>query len=529
VSPEALAVPNSNPHRGLTERLLPDLISANLRIWPDGPAIIFEGRTHSWRDFAARVDGLRRGLYAAGLRAGHRVAVLDRNSDEYIFLHYALAASGAVIVPVNMWLRTAEIAYILGEAEAQFLMVGAEFRDGALAALAELERKPRIIARGWNANDELTFEAVADGPEAELSEPASWDDIHMILFTSGTTGRPKGAMISHRRTILDALATSAALGVRRTDRMFCYLPLFHTGAWDYFKLFFLNGGSIVLAPAFEPEAAIDAIERHRCTMLFGVPVVLRQIIEEARWNGADMSSVRLLGYGSYDPSDFLQRVLDQFRDRGAKDIQVFFPYGLTEAGPFLAISRPGDPMEQSDSVGTPVAGVTIAILDDADCPLAVGEVGEICARSAAMMSGYLNRPDDTAEAFRGGWLHTGDLGRFDAEGRLYLVDRKKDMIRTGGENVYAKEVEQVLVGHEDVMECAVVGLPDLDYGEKVIAAIVPREGAARDPDALKAYVRARIAGFKTPREIHFLDALPKSSVGKISKVDLRLMLQANPR
>lgn len=512
------------PPRSLSQRLLPALIEANLRVWPDRIAIIFEDREHSWLDFSSRVEGLRRGLYAAGLRAGDRVAVLDRNSDDYIFLHYALAASGAIIVPVNMWLRTGEIAYILGEADPRFLLVGAEFRDTARAAIDELGHSPRLIARGWEADDALAWAEVVDGPDDDLPEPASWEDIHMILFTSGTTGRPKGAMISHRRTILDALSTSSALGLRRDDRMFCYLPLFHTGAWDYFKLFFLNGGSIVLAPAFEADAAVEAIERHRCTLLFGVPVVLRQMVESARWADADMSSVRLLGYGSYDPSDFLDRMLDQFRARSATGIEVFFPYGLTEGGPFLAISRPGDPLARPDSVGTPVPGVTLAILDEDDHPLPVGAIGEICARSAAVMSGYLNRPEDTAATFRSGWLHTGDLGRFDADGRLYLVDRKKDMIRTGGENVYAKEVEQVIVEHGDVTECAVIGLPDLDYGEKVVAVVVLRDGATGDAEALRAFVRERIAGFKTPREVHFAPALPKSSVGKISKVDLRQAL-----
>lgn len=514
------------PDRGGLPFFVGDIVTDNARWAPDSPALIFKGHVRTWADFSRDCDLIARGLAALGVVRGSRVAVLDRNSDDFVLLGYALARMGAVLVPINMHLRTAELSYILGNCQALLLLTSAEFLSSAREALEHIADKPRILLRGAPQDDTLSWAEVAAGGPAGAPEvtssPESADDPHLVLYTSGTTGRPKGAIISHRRTILDALAVLPVFGIRPNERFFCYMPLFHTGAWDYLKLYFMQRGAAVIAERFEAETAVQEIESHRCNGMFGVPLVLRQMVEAQAWKTVDMSSMRLIAYANYDPSALIIRIVDAFRARGATEIGIANAYGLTEGGPYICINSPSRSMEKPLSIGHPVPGAQVALLDDQMQPVAAGELGEICVRGPALMSGYLNRPEATAEAFAGGWLHTGDLGRVDEEGFVHLVDRKKDMIRTGGENVFAKEVEQVLVSHQSVRDCAVVGLPDDDYGERVVAVVV------REPDVeevsgsdLASFVRTRLAGFKAPRQVVFVAELPKTPAGKIKKHEIR--------
>ena len=504
---------------------LHDIVSDNARWAPQRAALVFKDRTWTWREFQDQVQKLRRGLVAQGVVHGSRVAVLDRNSDRYVFLHYALASLGAVICPINSLLRAGEIAYILGRLRPLLVVTATEFRELAARAFARLESLPRCVTFGAPKEGDLSWEAIADGPVPKtMSSPRSWDDPHMILFTSGTTGRPKGALISHRRTIVDGMAASVAFGIRRGDCLFNYLPLFHTGAWDYLKLVFMNQGTAVLVEHFEADDAVRLVERHRCNIMFGVPLVLRKMIESPLWQRSDMSSMRTLAFGNYDSSNFLDGVLADFRARGAVQIQALFPYGLTEGGPFVTIARPYDTADHPNVVGTPLPGVSVALLDDDGQHVPEGEVGEICVRSAALMSGYLDMPEATEEAFKFGWMHTGDLGRMDESGFLHVVDRKKDMVRTGGENVYAKEVEQLLITHPAIAEAAIVGLPDQDYGEKVVAAVILREGHSVHAQEIITFSRERIAGFKTPRRVVLMAEFPRTITGKVAKNLLRAEL-----
>jgi len=505
--------------------LVSDIVEDNAAWAVDQPAIIFKDRIWTWREFRDGVHTLRRGLGRQGVVRGSRVAILERNCDEYILLHYALASMGAILVPINIWLRTAEIAYILASAQPSLLVVGADFVETALAAAAALPDQPRLIYRGAPVAGQLGWlDLLADGPAMALSAPESWNDPHVILYTSGTTGRPKGAVISHRRTVLDALAASGAYGIRPGERFYCYMPLFHTGAWDYFKLFFYRGGAVVLAERFDAEEAVHLIEQHRCNGMFSVPLTLRQIVEAPSFATADMSSMRFIAYGSYDPSNVMVRVLNAFRERGAREVGITHVYGMTEAGPFISFMPPERAERKPGSIGHPLPGVQLRLLDEEMNPVSPGETGEICLRAPCLMSGYLNRPEATAEAFAGGWLHTGDLGRIDEEGDLHLVDRKKDMIRSGGENVFAKEVEQLLITHPAIRDCAVVGLPDADYGEQVVAVLMLEAPGAADAGEIIAFVRRQIAGFKTPKQVFFVDEFPRTPAGKIQKHIVRQSL-----
>lgn len=506
---------------GLTT-LVSDCVEDNARWAPDATAMVFNERTRSWAEFADEVQRLRQGLANQGVIRGSRVALLDRNSDDGVLLHYALAGMGAVLVPINMWLRAHEVAYILATSQPSLLVTSAEFLKLAVDASQKLLDAPRLLVRDAKAGDTLCWQELLEGSARRpISKAQSWNDAHLILHTSGTTGRPKGAIIAHRRTVINTASSLSAFDIRAKERLYCYTPLFHTGAWDYIGMYFLQRGSVVLADRYEPEQAVRDISQHQCNGMWSVPRVLREMVESSAWQTSDVSSMRLIAYSNFDPSSLILRIVDAFRERGAQQITIVNAYGMTEAGCFISLLRPADSMFRPLSIGTPVPGVQLALLDDAMNEVARGAVGEICVRTPAVMSGYLNRPEATAEAFAGGWLHTGDLAKVDEEGFLYLVDRKKEMIRSGGENIFPKEVEQVLAEHPGVRDCAVIGLPDDDYGERVVAVVVVDPVSKPDEAELIAFVRQRIAGFKTPRQVIFRSELPKTPAGKLKKHELR--------
>src|SRR5689334_4104080 len=513
------------------DAFLSDIVDQNALWHADAPALFERDTVLTWTQLAQALDRLRLGLARHGIVRGSRVAILDRNSIDYVLLHYALAGMGAILVPVNAWYRAAEVAFILRGSQPAMLVAGPDFVAVAKDAVRELDQPPTLVARGpqrhdgWLAWDGLTA-VTGDGDDrVEVSRPHDWHDPHMILYTSGTTGRPKGTLITHRATMVDALSGSTAFGIRGGQRFLCHIPMFHTASWLYIKQYFMHGGAAVVMERFDADEAVALIERHRCNGTWATPLVLRQLIETPRFATSDMSSMRLIAFGAFDPSDVMTRVGEAFRERGATELAFAHVYGLTEAG-YVTVLRPEESKGRLHSVGKPVAGVKVALLDDEMNPVVPGEPGEICVQSVGLMAGYLNGPEETARAFDRGWLHTGDIGRVDAEGYLYIVDRKKDMIRTGGENVFAKEVEETIITHPGVKDCAVIGLPDADYDERVVAIVVTEDGDGVTEDDIVRHVRERIAGFKSPREVHFVDQLPKTAAGKTAKHELKAPLVA---
>lgn len=516
--------------------LLGDIVRVGARHRPNDEALIFASAAVTYGELNQAVNRTAHALAASGVGRGDRVAALGRNSFEYVQLYFALAKLGAMLVPLSFWHRTKELEYTIGDAEPKMVFVepeltepirpviesaGAAFETVQLPAQDGTDEQWRaFLARAWSDAE----------PQVEIDRR----DAHMILYTSGTTGRPKGAVLSHARTVDDAFAMALTMGIKPSDTFLNYFPSFHVANWDHMKLYLLVGARTVVLREFDEDAVLEAIERHRPTIMLGVPTMFHSLLGHPAFEQTDISSVRLIYYGAYDPSDVMQRTAEAF---GAVDgsAQLLHTYGLTEAGPFVCACQPEEVFAHWGSIGLPCPGVEVVLLDDDQHEVPVGEPGEICVRGPRMTE-YWRKPQETAAALAGDWLHTGDMAVRDAEGYFTIVDRKKDMIRSGGQNVYSKEIEDCLSLHDSVDEVAVIGLPDPIYEERICAVIVPMAGVEPSDELaeeLRAYVRSTLAGYNTPKDVRFVTELPKNAVGKTQKHRLReqfgSMFDADPR
>ena len=499
--------------------LVGDIVRHHARSRPGSVALVVEGREHTYGALQDLVDRTAGALASRGIGHGDRVAVLAKNSLEYVALYFATASLGAILVPLNFWHRGPEHAYTIGDAEPALWFVEAGYDEVAQDARAAHPDLPvlRIPGpEGDRADWDAFLAAGVDTPPVDVDGA----DIHMILYTSGTTGRPKGAMLSHRRTIDDAFAMATVLRADDRDVFMNYFPPFHVGNWDHMKPFLLVGGTVILLREFDPGVVLELLPQYRVSVVLGVPTMLHALITHERFPATDTSSIRLLYYGAYDPSGIMDRTADAL---GAREGRVAFAhtYGLTEGGPFVTWCPPGDVFARWGSIGRPMPGVDVALLDDDGAEVAPGSPGEICVRGPRM-SGYWRNEEASKVALADGWLHTGDVAVADADGFLTIVDRKKDMIRSGGQNVWSKEVEDCLARHAGVADAAVIGVPDPVYEEQVVAVVVPSgEGTPALAEELTTFVRTQLAGYNTPRQVHFVTEFPRTAVGKIQKHVLR--------
>jgi len=487
-------------------------------------ALVEGERRLSYAELAARVRARAASWHALGVRPGERVAILEHNTGAFLEAYFAAAWLGAVLTPLNVRLAVPELAAILADSGASLLLAGREFA-ATVAALRALDPPPAHVL--WcDEEPDLarTRERAAPGP----------DDLAQLYYTSGTTGRSKGVMLTHRNVCVHAQWAVDELALTAADRWGHFAPMFHLAdAWATFALTQV-GGVHVMVPRFEAEAVIAAMERERVTLTNLVPTMLRRLVESPRAQAAELGHLRLVLSGGAPISPALVRqVLATFR---CEYVQT---YGMTETSPYLTVGiltaaqkrlPPEEVLRLRARTGRPFGAIELEVVDEhgARVPADDRTVGEIRVRGATVTPGYWKRPDETARALRDGWLHTGDLAVVDEHGLVNIVDRKKDMILTGGENVYSTEVENALYEHPAVLEAAVFGLPDATFGESVNAAVVLRAGASVAADELGAFCRARIAGYKVPRAIEFLDELPRTGTGKISKHLLRTRAQQPP-
>lgn len=504
---------------------LTQFVHRSLRASPDAVMTIFDGRLRTCRESVDRMSRLAGGFQTLGLRTGDRVAILASNSDYY---HEALLACwwfGAVASPVNSRWSTAEITYALEDSGSTVLLVDENFASVGSTLREACPGLTTVVYCGSGPvrDGMLDYERVIAEATPVDDLRVGGDTLALLLYTGGTTGVPKGVMISHQALMTSALGTLAAGSVAVSNGTNLAInPLFHIAGIVGWLAQSLMGGTQVFMPNFSPRTFLEAVDRHRPTTVGLVPTMLQMLVDYEDSTTYDLSSVRILRYGASPISPtLLERVMQMFPN--SSFVQG---YGMTETA-HISMLSPADHLEGGDllrSAGRVLPHCEVKIVDPTGAELPPGEVGEIVTFGSHVMLGYWNKPKETAEVLRDGWMHTGDAGYLDARGYLFIVDRIKDMIVTGGENVYSTEVENALAQHESVASCAVIGLPDTQWGERVHAVVVLRHGFDADADELRAHVKTLIAGYKSPRTFQFVDALPLSAAGKILKRDLRCNL-----
>jgi len=498
---------------------LAKLLSETAAKNPDKTAVVFEGTSFSYRAFDREVERYASVLRAEGVGKGDRVAIQLPKRMEFLFLHFAGLSLGAITLPLNADYRAEEVGYFLSDSESSLYVTdGKRFAASASAIRGMRGIRSLLVEGAPRPGAGSLSDRLARAPkEFPRTYPAGGDDVAMICYTSGTTGRSKGAMITHRNLIANMRALAEAWEWTADDVLLHALPLFHVHGLNIAAQGSLYAGStLIMHEKFEAGRAWRVLEEERCTLFMGVPTMYQRLMNEweKREKKPDLRGMRVFISGSAPLSETLFH-----RFEHATGFRILERYGMTETG--MNASNLIDPAQRkAKSVGYPLAGVAIRVVGDDGSDVPPGEVGEVWLRGDNVFPGYWGMPGKTEESFVGGWFRSGDLGYLDPKdrGRLYLVGRAKELIISGGYNVYPKEIENVLESHEAVRESAAVGLPDEDFGEKVVAVVVLREGSGSLlPEVLVEHCRSRLAAYKCPKQIAIIEDLPRNAMGKIQK------------
>ncbi len=497
-------------------------LKVNAKKFPATVALKDARRSLTYPELNRRVNRLAHALLAMGLVKGDKVAVLMENSIEIVEAYLATAKTGIVIVPINFRLVGQEVAYILENSDAKALIVHDAFADTVASIRGQLEAIPgdRYVVVGKEKPGYLPYEAwIAGAPDTEPEARVDPEDTWILIYTSGTTGKPKGVLRSHRSHIAFYLINAVDFGFSQHDICLNVMPLCHINSTFFTFIFTYIGATVYIHPAqsFRAEEILEIIEREKITFISLIPThynLILNVSEEAKKR--DVRSIKKLLCSSAPVRKSMKRAIMDF----FPGVELYEGYGSTEAG-IVTVLKPGDQMRKLGSIGYESLGTDfVKILDEQGNEVPVGEVGELYSKGPMLFDGYYKLPEKTASAFRGDWFSAGDMARKDADGYYEIVDRKDNMIITGGEHVYPSEVEEVVASHECVFDCACVGLPDEKWGEKVVAVVVPKPGIKReeiDPKAIMDCCRGKMAGYKRPKEVIFMEAeeMPRTPTGKI--------------
>jgi long-chain acyl-CoA synthetase len=489
---------------------------------PDKPLCHINDLTFSYAQVDEISGRVASALLATGLQRGDKVALQLPNLPQFLFTYFGLMKAGLVMVPLNPLLRAPEVRYHLEDSDAKVLITFEMFAEEAYQGAAELDGVTTYVVNmpGNDARPEGTkhFDELYFADDTREIVPTDGDETAVLLYTSGTTGKPKGAELTHLNLYMNCTVAGELFEFQETDIGVAVLPLFHVfGLSSVLNTSVRYGGTVVLIPRFELEPVVEAIEKHRCTIFSGVPTMYFGLLNMDT-SGKDLSSLRVgVSGGAAIPGEVIKAFEEKF-----PGCVVLEGYGLSESTSTTTFNVNAE-QRKVLSIGRPIWGVEVRVVDEDDNPLPPGEenVGEIVIRGHNIMKGYHNKPEATAEAFKGGWFHSGDLAYMDKDGYFFIVDRKKDLVIRGGYNVYPREVEEVLFEHPAVAEAAVIGKPDPKLGEEVLAFVALKPGAAAEPEEVISFAKERLAAYKYPREVRIVDELPKGATGKILKKELR--------
>jgi long-chain acyl-CoA synthetase len=505
-----------------------DMLLRNANKFPEKIAIVSKELSMSYQVLNQRVNRLANALIKKGLKKGDRIGVLVHNCYQFVEIYFAVAKIGGIFCPYNNHLREREVNDIINYSSPRFLFLDADFGDMIHSMRDHLDRleydiclqKPR-----WSSMEDYEG-LLSKGEKKEPSTRILDSDVMSIFFTAGTTGRPKGAMHTHRHVVSNAITGVIELKVSYHERVLISFPMYHVSCEDNMGRHFFIPNTVFIRREgqFDPKEVLELLSRERITMCQFVPTMINALLQDQDIDRYDLSHLRLILYaGAPMPVGLLKRALEKFRCGFAQ------LYGQTESGPIITILHPEDHILEGSgrqlarlaSAGKPVLNYEVRIIDEQGRDVLTGEVGEIIGRSEAMMKRYWRLPKESQKKLRDGWLHTGDLGKFDEDGYLYIVDRKDDMIISGGVNIYPREVEEVLYQHPSVVEASVTGVPDDYWGEAVKAVIVVKKGTTVSEEEITKFCGEHLAGYKKPKSVEFWNELPKSPQGKILKKEIR--------
>ena len=497
-----------------------EILTITTNKFPERIAVVFENQRLTYQEFNERVNRFANGLLRLGLKKGDKVAVLLFNSIPLVEILFASAKTGGVFTPINFRFTADEVFYILDHSDTRFFIYGEELSEIVEKIRSRLQKVEFYLSVGDSApSTAMNYETVLkESLPQEPDVPISEKDECQLMYTSGTTGKPKGALLTHGNLLWNLFNTVLGREEKEGETSIVIDPLYHTAALNnHFITRIAMAGTSVLIKHFDPKRVMEVIEKEKVTVISGAPAVYHLMLSLPEGRYDTRSITKCTTGASILPNETKERLVKLFPNlTGIYDV-----YGCTEATPSIAILKAKDSLRKRECVGPPVSFLEVRIVDDQDRDLPKGEVGELICRGPNVMKGYYKDEEATREALREGWLYTGDLARMDEEGFVYIVDRKKDMIVSGGENIYPREIEEILYSHPRIEDAAIVGVPDSLWGESVKAFVVLKKGETLTEAEVVEYCKTHLASYKKPKSVEFVESLPRNPSGKVLKTLLR--------